>query len=97
MEILKEIKEIKNLDNMANVFFGIAKEIGHPIKSLDIELKESWGEQINKSLSKTKPSLSKDCPECSGRFKGNYAGGMIIPDSDSVENCKTCKGTGKIS
>lgn len=45
MDIEKRIDRIMNLDDMAGLFFDIAKSIGHPIKNLNIELTESWGEQ----------------------------------------------------
>jgi hypothetical protein len=36
-------EEINNLDDMFKLFSFIAKKLGRPIKSMDIELKDSWG------------------------------------------------------
>ena len=36
---------VKSLDDMAGMFFKIARSINHPLKSIDLELTKPWGEQ----------------------------------------------------
>ena len=52
-------EEIKSLDDMAQYFFQIAKEIGHPLKDINLELhktfaetkkEDDWGKEIKKGL-----------------------------------------------
>jgi len=35
-------EDIKNLDDMAKHFFEIAREIGHPLKNINLELQDVW-------------------------------------------------------
>lgn len=42
--IIKE-NDINNLDDMANLFFEIAKSLGHPLKNINLDLTKTWGEQ----------------------------------------------------
>ncbi len=40
-----EIKNIKSLDDMSLYFFQVAREIGHPLKDIRLELTDTWGNQ----------------------------------------------------
>jgi hypothetical protein len=45
-------EDIKSLNDMAEYFFRVAIEIGHPLKNIDLTLTESWGEQKNRYQSR---------------------------------------------
>jgi hypothetical protein len=40
---------IQSLDDMASMFFRIAKSVGHPLKNIDLTLTKSWGEQFKEN------------------------------------------------
>jgi hypothetical protein len=40
-----EEEKINNLDDMAELFFKIARLLGHPLKNINLELTKTWGEQ----------------------------------------------------
>lgn len=42
---------INNLDDMAKMFFKIARSIGHPLDKMDLILTRSWGDQYKKDIS----------------------------------------------
>lgn len=55
-KIAKFIREefiVLSLDDMADMFFQIAKAIDHPLHTMDLELTKSWGEQLGYKAERT--------------------------------------------
>lgn len=63
-KIIETEFSIQSLDDMANMFYKIARALKHPLTKISLELTKSWGEQFEENKKENNTTYTCGC-ECS--------------------------------